>query len=101
MGELVKDTERSKVLELLKEKIEESILCKEPVVISIENSFINCLDGVYIKNYEVSDERICLEDRIELMIMLNEDMAISYEEDGIGYSFKIIHKETDIRLYFT
>jgi hypothetical protein len=101
MSALINETGKGKVLELLREKVEESIVYKEPIVISIENSFITCLDGVYIANYDVLDDRIYLEDGIELNIMLNEDVEISHEIDGDSHCFKIKHKETEVRLYFT
>ena len=100
MSELINGTEKGKVLELLREKFEDSVIYEKPVVISIENSFINCLDGVYVADYEVLDERISLEGGIELSMML-KDSDVSYEAYGTEYCFKIIHKETEIRLYFT
>lgn len=100
MGALINETKRSlkEVLELLKQKIDETIIEDRSIGISIETDFMNCLNRLYVEDYEVTNTQIYLSyDNLDINILFNENTEIVYEDEE--EHFTITHNGASILLY--
>ena len=101
MNVLINNTTQSleQMLELLKQKIDETILEDRSIVISMETSLCTCLHKMYVGDYEVNNMQIYLqEDNFELNINLPDISQIEYD-DVAEECFMIIHNNGIISLY--
>ena len=105
MIELVVETKRNyllAVLELFKQKIEESVIEENVIILSIESPVMTLLETFHIVQYEITDKLIYLDSNLTLNIILDEIEIFTYyngEYEDDAY-FQIIYKEMDIKLYF-
>ena len=88
------------LLNLLKQKIEEFITDNKAICISVESSFLNCLNTIYVEEYEIHEDRIYLSgNHFEYNIILDDKMQLKYN-DVYDECCTIIHNDTEIGLYF-
>lgn len=102
MSALINETEQSKTLELLdllKHKIEQSMMQDKSIVISMESPMIKFLKTSYICNYEFTTDRIYIDsDNVDFSIDISKVTNIIYE-DGEEH-FTLLHNDIEIRIYF-
>ena len=103
MGALIKETRKNSLedlLELLQQRIDESIIEDHSISISVENKTINYLNSGRINDYKLSTHSIYLNcDGFELNICIDDKMEFTYEDSYDEY-FQIVHDGMEIRLYF-
>lgn len=100
--QIMNKKDKDKVLELLQEKINNSIINKTAISISIEESFMTLLDSIYIEQdeYELDENHLYLEkDKLKFNIEFNDKVKTKYN-NSFEESFEIVHKDTKINLYF-
>ena len=87
------------LLTLLKEKIEKTIIEEKQVTVIISNSFLECRNTLHISDYEVYESYLYLnEHNFEIHIKFDNETLLKYDEaDEI---FSIVHKYSEIQLYF-
>lgn len=89
------------LLVLLKQKIKDTITDDRAIVISIENTLMNCLNTIYVDDCEVDDERLYLcDDNFEFTIIFNEETKFSYDDTYEEEYFTVLHSGTEIKLFF-
>lgn len=99
-NEMSSNLQREEVVTLLNSKIEKSIMDERAICISIEALFGNCLNRVYVDDFEVEEDHIYLnEGNFEFNINLDDNTEITYENEYEEF-FTISNKDTCIKLFF-
>ena len=99
MKALINEAEQGKLLSLLKQKFEESMINETTICISIESAAMNCLNTILVESYEVNDEYVhMLNGDFEFTIAMNEETSVTY--DNIEDCFKFQDDGTEIMLFF-
>lgn len=88
--------------EVLKKKIEESIMQQKTIIVSISNPMLECRNTIHVEDYEYYDNNLYLNDGdFELHIELNENTKIQHDDSTEDeYMITNANNNTETRLYF-
>lgn len=95
----VRDHSESKLVMLLKEKIENSITEDKPIVVSVSNSALESRNTFCVDDYEVNEDMLYLNNgNFELHVNLNIS-ELTYNAAFDEY-FTILHNNTEVEICF-
>lgn len=93
----LKDISQSKLLDLLKQKIEESIIEDKRIVVIVSTPLIICRNTFTVEDFEIDERYLYLNHKnFELHINLDE-IEIKYEV--LDRDFKLTYKDMNIVLH--
>lgn len=101
MNALINITEEAgcSLQDILKDKIEKSIINDKLVCIIISSQFVECRNTFYIADYEVDEDCIYINaDNFELHIMQNDIMEMNYND--CDEQFVITGKHNKVNILF-
>lgn len=88
------------IVALLKQKVEDCMMECKPIVISISTPLTKCLNTIRIKDFEVTEDNLYLNDQnYEIHIRLDDESCIKYCNEYDEY-FSIVMDNTETNLYF-
>ena len=91
---------REEVVNLIKEKIEESIINDKSIVVILENSCLECRNNFYIEDYDIDQECFYLSgNNFELHIKSDNMSDIKYN-NTYDEQFTITCEDSEITLIF-